>query len=510
MILYHAISSYHLLNAMVHSKTHNEGSTIVLSKWLTEKFPQFKKLEAFFDKVLVMDANYAFLHTAKRTNQYLTSVLGNLQNYSEIYMWGGHFTLGYHLALTKHPFIFCEDAAGLVSRPEILRSIEAGDPLKHAFYEEINEMGLYDGSADSAVKVLCNLSAQEADFIPDERVIDFNVVKELAKLPAEDRAAIQNFFVGEKTIHVEDNALVILTQHLTNLKITTFEQQALAYQLLVDYFFSGRMLVFKPHPDDLMYYSQLFPEAQIIREKFPSEFMPFILDHTPAGIATISSTSICNLRGYFSETFELDNRFDKGFVMTHRYYAAVKLAQKLGLNIVCHDANESLVRQLCKTLTDNIPEVSQQAGMPHLLLVDDVTSQGETGRLEIQSKLQNMPQDSCAVFINSQNDYCWYDYDHRDQWESILPVVLKKQKLEQASEDFYASTEDDEIYVYSPNKELLRMAKETEIQKELPHVGISVEKAVFTPEQEKIKILEGILAATERRLMYYIEKERKE
>ena len=45
--------------------------------------------------------------------------------------------------------------------------------------------------------------------------------------------------------------------------------------MFVDYFLPGKNLVIKPHPDDLMYYSQIFPDAQIIREKFPSEFIPF-------------------------------------------------------------------------------------------------------------------------------------------------------------------------------------------------------------------------------------------
>ena len=64
--------------------------------------------------------------------------------------------------------------------------------------------------------------------------------------------------------------------------------------------------------------------------------------------------------------------------------------------------------------------------------------------------------------------------------------------------------------VFTTEEELdaLKQAdKKTEIKKELPNVGISIQKEALTPEQEKIKMLEGILAATEKRLLYYIQQE---
>ena len=54
------------------------------------------------------------------------------------------------------------------------------------------------------------------------------------------------------------------------------------------------------------------------------------------------------------------------------------------------------------------------------------------------------------------------------------------------------------------------MAKETAIKKELPHTGIMLENRPLDSRDEKIKMLEGILAATENRLLYYIEKEKQE
>ena len=45
-----------------------------------------------------------------------------------------------------------------------------------------------------------------------------------------------------------------------------------------------------------------------------------------------------------------------------------------------------------------------------------------------------------------------------------------------------------------------------EIKKELPHAGIDISKIPLADDQERIKMLEGILEATEQRLLYYIDR----
>lgn len=511
MILYHTITSYHLLNAMVHSAMNEENTTIVLSQWVPEKFPNIKELESFFDEVIIVDANYRFFHSENATSDYFKSHLGDVNGFSEIYVWGAQFSMGFFLTEEHIPFVYCEEAAGLLSRSEILETIEKNDPLKGKYYYTAKKMGLYDATAENVKRILCNVSAQSSSFQTSEKVIDFNVTEELSKLPEDKCEKIVSFFLTEKNkITIDKDTIILLTQHFANLKVLSFEQQVLIYQMFVDYFIGDKHLTIKPHPDDLMYYSQLFPNAKIIREKFPAEFMPIIFEHQPRGIATISSTAIYNLRESFQNIIELDSRYEQDFEMTHRYYAAVKIAQQLKLDIICHGANEVLVQSLCDTLRDDVPAVSCDLSLTSrscLLLVDDVSEQGEEGRTKVQNLLQMLGPDSCIVFLNSKEDYCWYNYERRDLWANIVPILLKKNMLESITEDFYASLEDEIIYVYSQNEELLTMAKNTVIDKELPHVGISIENKPLTSEQERIKMLEGILAATEKRLLYYIEKE---
>lgn len=510
MKLYHVVSTYQLLNAVVHKLESNEPATLAISQWIIQKFPNYEQLNTYFENVIPCVVNYGFTHTKEETETYLLDTLGDLSAYEEIYIWAPQYSLGVYMAENDLPFIFCEDAAGILSRPEVLKEICRKTDA--AAVEANQHLGVYSGEAASITKRFCNAKAQVEGFEVTEDIIDFDVIAEMNKLPKEQRDEIIAFFSPIKSIPMEEDAVVLITQHFSNLKIMEFEEQVLAYQQLVDYFFEGKKLVIKPHPDDLMYYSKLFPEARIIREKFPSEFLPFILENQPHCMATFSSTAIYNLRGHYPQVFELDTRYEQDFTMTHRYYAAITMAKQLGLDIACVGANDLLVKRLCETMGSAAPAVlaGDWQSKPCFYIVDDVTAQGDEGRNAIREHLLSLDDRSCVVFINSKADYCWYAYEHKSLWEHIVPVVLKKVAIREKDEDFCASLTNEILYVYSKSEELLNMTKKTEIKKELPHVGIRVETETMTPEQEKIKMLEGILAATEKRLLHYIAKEQEE
>ena len=513
MVLYHITSTYQLLCAILHRRRHCQKTVALCSEWIRQKYPQTEKLEEFFDEVIIADFNYRFFHSDKATIKYFQALIGKPERYSEIYVWGAHFSFGFFLNYLHIPYIYCEDAAGMISRPYVIRNIDKNDSIKSRFWEACDRYGAYDGTGVNVQKRLYNKSAQTEDYKVDDSFIDFNVVSELYALTENERNKIIDFFNIPTGICIRKDATILLTQHLTNLGITTFKGQALLYQIVVDYFFDEASLVLKPHPDDLMYYNSLFPGAQKIRERFPSEFMPFIFDNQPECVATVSSTAIFNLRSHYPKVFELDTRYEKDYPFTHRYYAGLRIAQNLGLNVICYNSNELLAQRLSETLGEHAPSVKKEKYIderPAMLLIDDVTLKGEDGRAEVLALLQDLDNDSCAVLINSKSDYCWYNYRHRQIWKDMAPVVLKKTAFEPKSDDFYESEQEEVLYIYSKNKEILKMAKETEITKDLIHTGIKVESMKLDSKDERIKMLEGILAATEKRLLYYIEKEKQE
>ncbi len=56
----------------------------------------------------------------------------------------------------------------------------------------------------------------------------------------------------------------------------------------------------------------------------------------------------------------------------------------------------------------------------------------------------------------------------------------------------------------------MKAAEQFAIKKELPYTGVTVEmRGIGASEAEKIRVLEGVLAATEKRLNSYIEESRR-
>ena len=53
MVLYHAVSSYQLLEVMLHRIAFHEKekAILILPDFITGKYPQYKKLKQFFDTV---------------------------------------------------------------------------------------------------------------------------------------------------------------------------------------------------------------------------------------------------------------------------------------------------------------------------------------------------------------------------------------------------------------------------------------------------------------------------
>lgn len=515
IILYHVITTYHLINAIVHSSISNETGVLICPEWFKQKFKDIEYLNCFFYKIIFVDINYRFKHSSKESKNYFKNKIGDLNQYSEIFVWGAQYSFGVILVENNKSFIFCEEGAGLLSRKYILKEIEKKLPARAKYYNEIEKLGIYDITSECIKFKLCNFDAQDSNYICDDTTINFNVIDELKKMKIENREKIIKFFDIKNNIKIKENSILLLTQNYANLNILAFEDQVLIYQLLLDYFFENDVLAIKPHPEDIIYYSRLFPEAEIIGEKFPSEFIPFIFNNQPKCIATISSTAIFNLHGVYPEIFELDTKFEKDFKMIHRYYSAIILAKNLTKEIVCVGTNNKLIQQLCKKVGLNEKYILQdwdnkKAINNAILLVDDINYDNLLDRTEIINILDKLNDDSLVIFINSTNDYCWYDYYHKYLWGNIKPIVLSKELFGEKKEDFYAELDDDVIYIYSKNKEVIKLIDEINIEKNLQHTGISINKINLTPEQERIKILEGILEATERRLLYYIEKENKE
>lgn len=492
MVLYQVISTYQLLNAIVHKEKNHpeEKCVLIISKWLTQKHPNYEELNQFFDKIIIMDASVRIGENfIKENSEYCKGLLRenrlDIGDFSEIHAMGCHYSFGIFLTSNKIPYYFWEDASGITSRPEVLYNIyEKANPSAAQLCEQYK---LFDGSGKGVIKRYCNQRAQKEGF-DLSNTVNFEIVKELEELEAEKALTVRRFFTDAEDIVIDGEYVLLLTQHFFNLKVMSFSDQALIYQLFVDYFFPDKKIVFKTHPDDLMYYGILFPSAEVIRKKFPSEFLTALLKNPPHTIATVSSTAIDNLRPYFENSFSLNTEFETGFKAIHRYAVCADIKKNAFSDYkTCFiSSNETLANAL----------MAEDKGDSEnsFYIVDDGAE-----RNNIAVLLENARENDVYMLINSGNGYCFYDVEHKALWEHLHPISISKKK--EREEDFYSDEDKETVYLFSKNAELAGKLEGYSFKKQLKNTGLLVEASFIKGDEKKIALLNALLSATENMLM---------
>ncbi len=518
MILYHAVNTYQLLSFIIYHKTHksDEKAVLLVTTTLMDKYPQIEKLKGnVFNSVwkcpiIIKTGKHPEESIVGYFDQFFSKHHVAIKDFSRIYLGCAHYFFGIYLSIKKTPYIFYEDANGLLSRPEILRSIneDAGDR-----YDLAEKYGLFDGTGEYVQKCMCDMSSQVEGYT-NETAIDFRVVDSYRHLPEADRDWIIDFFCKTKEIDILEDAVLLLTQHFANLDVMTFQEQVLIYQIVMDYFFQDENVVFKMHPNDLLYYSLLFPKAQVINERFPSEFLPILLNKPIKTLATISSTAIGALRRSYPDVFELSARFEREFKGIHRLYTALKAAAAMHLErIGLIGINELAVKNLIQRADPGFSAMSiVEPEQAELVLVDNLVDDEDTTddsiccRTQFVAFMDANHASHAFVFINSKNDYVFHDPAHKEMWDHMQPIRILKTRTRQA--DFYASTAPETIFLYTENERWHAAVEKQEMNKELEYTGMNIRKIPITDEQRRLLILEGVLEATEKRLLYYIKREK--
>ncbi|MGI6007366.1 MAG: polysialyltransferase family glycosyltransferase [Ruminococcus sp.] len=303
-VLYHAVSSYQLLEVMLHRMVYHPGeqAVLILPDFIREKYPAYRKLEKqrFFDRVYLFPYLYiphdSEEEIEKRVRRYCEKVIPwDIRSFDEIYVAGAHFYFSLYLISHKIPFCFFEDGAGMATRPEKLyRNLRRQYPL-HAQIAEAH--GLFDGSSPWVKKIICLKKAQKSSDISGKKYQDFHVERQLAILNKKERRKVIHFFIRHK-IWTRARG-ILLTQNFSGLGIMSCQRQMRIYQTLAQETLRDTSLIIKKHPDDRMDYRDVFPEARIIKAVFPSELLPYVFWKRPKIIYTFDSTGCENLKEHF-------------------------------------------------------------------------------------------------------------------------------------------------------------------------------------------------------------------
>ena len=119
------------------------------------------------------------------------------------------------------------------------------------------------------------------------------------------------------------------------------------------------------------------------------------------------------------------------------------------------------------------------------------------------------------LFLNEEGRYPMYAPGRKEEYLRMLPIAVRKESRKEADADAAWTGMDEErnkwdhtMYFYSEKEEVRKMVSEFEAEEELRHEGAEITVRKLSDEQIRIRMLEGILAATERRLLEYIESEK--
>lgn len=520
MILYHAISTYQLLEMMLFRLKNSkiDDSILMITDTLRDKFPEIVKNTDFFSDVWVYDINLNFppkKSYEKVVNEYFNDFFSNknvkITDFEKIYLSCAHYFFGHYLVINNLKFVFFEDAAGMLSRPDILINIEKDSrPFK---CKKNIDMGLYDGSASCIEEIVCNFSAQSQEIIQSyQKLRNFNVVKELIELDDEKKNKILAFFLKNyNRIDIAQKTSILLTQHFANLKIMSFKEQETIYKWFVDYFLEDKYILIKPHPDDVMYYKKILNNVDIIKERFPSEFLPLLINDNVEEIVTISSTAIANYYECDYSILEMNTDFEKTFYSLHKYYVALRLAKIFNKSISMIGCDESLIRKLIERRGELQSINVSDSG--EILLIDDYSNlrfsvsnytYNEECLMNIQNKICNLDNDQVLIFLNSK---CNYSFFYRDisVFDNLYPINIKiedngKKELWEAPENI---DKNQLIYVYTKNENYINLLKEFKMNQNLNNSNLEI-KVDGLDEYQK-NIYEGKIKSLEERLMYYME-----
>lgn len=501
MILYQALSAYQILECMVHRQIYyrDRKCVLILGDYIKERMPRYFELETrrFFNEV------YLFRFGGYRgTEEEIIRQVGEElarsipyrpQDFEKILIAGIHTYLQVYFLSEGISFEMFEDGSGALSRPRVLAEIHRKSaPGRYALIEKY---GLYDHTSPLITKKYCDMAAQEPGF-SDPRAEDFQVMEEFRRLLGRQQEEIRRMFQVPRLSGREDEVL-LLTQQFASLGQLTFDGQIDIYRHLFDYYLEGRRVRIKPHPDDILYYSLLFPEAELIEGTFPSELLPLAFDRLPGTVCTVSSTGVNQIRRFFDRQILFNPAYEESYQYDALYCMALCLALHLGLEgILAEGVNLDQLRNMARCLGEpwdalDIREYREAETCAFLLLRGDQVPRDMPGERPLGEEALGP-----VLWLNEKGRYRMYDPGSRERFFQLQPIVIREGEARHT------------MYFYSERSEVNRMAEEFREKRELPHQGKTLSVEGMTEEELRICMLEGILAATERRLLEYIETEK--
>lgn len=531
MIIYYAMTKFHLISSIVHKRrTYGDQEAVLFVysglQGIEEERERIRGA-GFFREIypvpeIELKKDWTPLNDKSGEPEIRENVQRLVRNVEAwlpislsgsdtIYLANDHWALGLYCIWKNIPYHYYEDGVGMLSKPEYSRELVYKMNRTHAIVATY--MGAF-GQNRLVVEKIGDLENQTEGF-SDEKAVHFSLKDELRQLPGEDMERLLIIFDAPK-IPEQEGVTLLLTEHFVNMRRLTIEGQRELYGLLVDFFCVSPRLCVKPHPNDFQIsYRKIFPEAEMISRFFPSELLPFCFDRKLDLALAACSTSVYGLRDAAERMLRFDIDIENHYAYLLRYYVCGLILKALGTKQV---KAVHAYRDLLKAFFDGeIEEQECSPGVGGLCRSEGKSSADRTSEAGIYvaddryqataSGLFPLGEHDTAIFINSSDHFHMFtelDFavDER-QWRA---VAIRKEPDEGS---LLQNEWPEAVWIYSRNPGTLKKIEAIKEEKRLKHVGVTLDVDCITDSQEmKIKILEGNLRASLARIEKYREEER--
>ncbi len=509
MVVYYAMTKFHLLFSLTHKQIENEGKKGVLFIYSgmqgVEEYRQKILQTEIFDEVYILDEiemrsgwkgvkNDGDFETLTydiklMTDRFEKWMPVDINSAEKIYITNDHWAMGIYCIYKKIPYIFYEDGVGMLSKADY--SYELVYKLNKTQAYMAKFMRAF-GQNEYVVEKLADLENQSEGF-KDEKAVHFSLQEQIERLNNEKRNLLM-FIFDAPHIHLEkEKNAVLFTEHFVNMKRLQIEEQQEIYSLICDYFADGYSLIIKKHPNDIhTNYKKIFSDAEIISQNFPSELLPYCFDQKAQLGLAACSTAVLGLKKYFDLVIRFNIDIEKKYTKFHKYYTVAKLIndlnicinKKIGIDELQFEHFNNLQRQ-----DDNVNNTVIEA-----VLVDEVSEYSET-------IIDNY---DCTVFLNTSMlslDF-WKKYDST----KFVVIEIKKNCRQRC---FLLDKKIEYIFIYCKNEKIKRKFEGIKFMKNLPYTGVILDvDNIADDDKIKIKFLEAYLKSVNEKLDYYIDREK--
>lgn len=312
-----------------------------------------------------------------------------------------------------------------------------------------------------------------------EKVVFFDVVKEIKNLPETFKNKMASVFNVPQSIDDNKAGILLLTQWFRkNDDIWKSKETIKLYALLLDLYFganSGKYdIIIKPHPVDPQrgLYGQYLNECMLLDSKFPSEFIGLVGNLDADTAVTVSSSSI-NTVSTISKKQLTVKFFDQFYDIAPQFCFCARAVKLLALKCfyfgIFKEVMEPLAFQNKGFMPDSVtwhrideaPLTEEGA----IIIYDNVWREGVTHTS--LSKLYNSPYNSLSFIITDNIDNLIQTAEDAIYTEYLYKLTLCIKPY--ADNSVYSDTEKKDIYIFSKNSNLVNKLAAFELVMVLPY-----------------------------------------